>query len=170
MPSNITPLYFFSSSVIYSRQKEPIKVQIFEIWVLGSKFVKFSVSILKPLVNSSSNFASFFNVMTHSSSVNFKFIRFLHSIKWSHQSPNFETFECSGEYLPYSSCRSPNHKSIFLQIFYNSSVSWKVTSLYFFNSNIICFGLKKPVKVHIFENFECLRQNLSNSSCQFRND
>ena len=28
MPSSITPLYFFSSSIIYFDQKDPIKVQI----------------------------------------------------------------------------------------------------------------------------------------------
>ena len=39
---------------------------------VGSKFIKFLMSILKRQVNSSSNFASFFIVMTHSSSVNFK--------------------------------------------------------------------------------------------------
>ena len=44
--------------------------------MLGSKFVKF-MSILKRQVSSSSIFVSFFIVMTHNFSVNFKLIHFL---------------------------------------------------------------------------------------------
>ena len=82
--------------------------------MLGSKFVRF-LSILKQQVNSSSNFASFFIAMTHNSSVNFKLLLFILWIKEYHHSPNFVTFKCSGENLPYSSCNFPNHKSVFLQ-------------------------------------------------------
>ena len=56
--------------------------------MLVSKFVKFLMSILKRRqVNSSSNFASFFIVTTHNSSVNFKLIYFLLWITGSHQNP-----------------------------------------------------------------------------------
>ena len=65
--------------------------------MLESKFIKFLISVLKWQVNSSSNFALFFIVMTHNSSVNFKVIPFLLWTKGSHQSPNFDTFKCSGE-------------------------------------------------------------------------
>ena len=180
--------------------------------------------ILNWEVNSSSNFASFFIVMTHNSSVDFKLILFLLWIKGSHHYPNFETLNCSGENLPYSSCYFPNHKSVFLQILHHSLVSWKITPLHFFRSNItgkdqskckflgflsarikihqilvifkttnqfsfnffyqswvpsnitslyflswsiIYFGQKQPIKVQIFEIFECSGQNLLNSSCQF---
>ena len=92
VPSNMTPQYFFSSSIIYFRQKQPIRA-------LRSKFVKFLMSVLNWQVNSSSNFASFFIIMTHNSSVNFKLIHFLHWIKGSNQSPNCETFECSGDVI-----------------------------------------------------------------------
>ena len=105
--------------------------------VLGSKFIKFLMSILKCQVNSSSNFASFFIVMTHDSSVDFKLILFLLWIKGSHQNSNFETFICSGENLLYSSCHFPNHKPIFLQILNHPSVSSKITPLHFFRSNIV---------------------------------
>ena len=57
-------------------------------------------SSISSKVNSSSNFALFFIVMTHNSSVNFKVITFLLWTKWSHQSPNFDTFKCSGENFP----------------------------------------------------------------------
>ena len=68
-------------------------------WV---KIRQFLMSILKRQVNCSSNFASFFNVMTHNSFVNFKLIPFLLWIKRPQQTPNFETFKYSGENLQYS--------------------------------------------------------------------
>ena len=54
---------------------------------------------------------------------------------------------------------------------------WHVASIFsaikqnscklFFSSNIMYFVQKKPIKVQIFEIFECSGQNSSNSSCQF---
>ena len=87
--------------------------------------------------------------MTQNSSVNFKLIHFLLWIKRYHLNPNFETFKCSGENFPYSSSHFPNQKSVFLQILHHSSVSWKVTSLYFFKSNVIYFAQKEPIKKEI---------------------
>ena len=82
----------------------------------------------------------------------------------------FETFKCSGQNLSNSLCQFWNDRSISLQILYPSSVSWKLSPLYFFNSNNKYFVQKEPLKVKIFETFECLGQNLSNSSCQVWND
>ena len=124
------------------------------------------MSILKRQVSSSSIFVSFFIVMTHNSSVNFKVIHFLLWAKGSHQSSNFDTFECSGQNLPNSSCHFPSNKSVFLQILHYSSMSWKITPPYFFGSNNIYFAQKKPIKVKILETFECSGKNLSNSLCQ----
>ena len=104
----------------------------------GSKFVKF-MSILKRQVSSSSIFVSFFIVMTHNSSVDFKLILFLW-IKGSHQNPNFETFNCSAENFLYSSYHFPNHKSVFLQFLHHPWVSWNIAPLYFFRSNIKYFA------------------------------
>ena len=67
--------------------------------MLGSKFVKF-MSILKRQVSSSSIFVSFFIVMSHNSTVNFKLMHFLLWTKRSYQSSNFDTFKCSGEDFP----------------------------------------------------------------------
>ena len=53
---------------------------------------------------------------------------------------------------------------------YLSSVSWKIIALYFFISNNIYFAQKQPIKMKIFETFECSGQNLSNSLYQFWND
>ena len=63
-------------------------------------------------------------VMTHNSSVKFNLMHFLLWIKGFHQNLNSESFEYSGENLPNSSCRFPNHKSVFLKILDHSSVSW----------------------------------------------
>ena len=135
--------------------------------MLGPKFVKFLMPTLKWRVNSSSNFASFLIVMTDDSSVNFKLILFQLWSKGSHQNPNFETFKCSGENLPYSSCHFPNHKSFFLQILHHSSVSWKITPLYIFSLKIIYFAQKEHIKVKILETFKCLGQNSSNPYVNF---
>ena len=108
--------------------------------------------------------------MTHNSSVNFKVVHFLLSGKGSHQSSNFDTFECSGENLPNSSCHFPSSKSVFLQILHHSSMPWKITPMYFFSSNNIYFAQKEPVKAKIFETFECSDGNLSNSICHLWND
>ena len=82
----------------------------------------------------------------------------------------FETFECSGQNLSNSLRQSWNNKLIPLQILYPSSVSSKITPLYFFSSNNIYFAQKETIKVKIFGTFECSGQNLSNSLRQFWND
>ena len=76
----------------------------------------------------------------------------------------------SGENLPKFSCYFPNHKLVFLQVLHHSSVSWKITPLYFFSLNIISFSQKHAIKMHIFETFECTGLNLPNFSCQVWND
>ena len=53
------------------------------------------------------------------------------------------------ENLPNSPCHFWKHKSVFLQILHDSSVSWKITPLYFFRSNVIYFAQKKPTKVEV---------------------
>ena len=138
--------------------------------MLGSNFVEFLISILKRQVSSCSIFVSFFIVIAHSFSVNFKLINFLLWTKGSHQSSNFDTLECSGENLTNCTCHFPSNKSVFVQILHHSSLSWEITPLYFFSSKNICFAQKEPIKVKIFESFECSGQNLSNSLCQYWND
>ena len=84
--------------------------------MLRSKFVKFFMSTLKWQVNSSSNFASFFIVLTDNSSVNFKLILFQLWIKGSHQNLNFETFKCSDEicHIPYVIFQTTSHLKVML--------------------------------------------------------
>ena len=79
----------------------------------------------------------------------------------------FETFKCSGQIFSNSLCQFWNEKSIPLQIFYLSSVLWKIIPLYFFSSNNIYFAQKEPIKMKIFGTFECSGQILY--WCQFWN-
>ena len=107
--------------------------------------------------------------MTHNSSINFRVIHFRLWAKGSHQSSNFDTFECSSVNLSNSSCHFPSNKSVFLKILHHSSMLLKITPVYVFSSNNVCFAQKDPIKVKILETFECSGQNLPNSLCQFWN-
>ena len=72
-------------------------------------------------------------------------------------------------------------KSVFLISFSKLQVSFSSNFASFFNvvkdnfsvifsSSNIYFAQNEPIKVNIFETFECSGQNLWNSLCQFRND
>ena len=126
VPLNVTTLHIFSSSIIYIVQRQSSNVQIFEICKCLDQNSSNSSS---QFWTGNSIFASFFIVMTHNSPVNLKLINFQLWTKESHRSHNFETFKCSGENLPNSSCYFPNHKLVFLQILHHSLVSWKITFL-----------------------------------------
>ena len=153
-------LIYFSLCIFVKFLMSFLKAQVSfpsDFRVLESKFVKFPMSVLKWQVNSSSTFALFFIVMTHNSwnvtynscdisCENFKVIPLLLWTEGSHQSPNFETFKCFGENLSNFSCHFSNQMSFFLQILHHSSVSWKITSMYFCSSNIMYFGHKEPIK------------------------
>ena len=117
----------------------------FSQWKSQNQPIKLPMLVLKQQINSSPSFASFFIVIIHNSSVYCKLIHFLFWIKGSHQSSNFETFECSGKNLPNSSSHFPNHKSVFSQILRHYSISPKKTPLYFFHSKNIHFAQKEPI-------------------------
>ena len=87
--------------------------------MLRSKFVKFLMSVLKWQVipHQILHYSSLLYI-----TANFKVIPFLLWTKWSHQSPNFDTFKCSGENLPNFSSLFSNHKSVSLQNLHISSV------------------------------------------------
>ena len=94
----------------YIRWSEEVHLN-FKFWRLSSARVKIRQIPhvnFEMTINSSSNFASFFIVMTYNFSINFKLIHFLLWTKVSHQSPNFDIFDCSGENLPNSSCHFSN--------------------------------------------------------------
>ena len=84
-------------------------------------------------------------------------------LKWN---PYFLTCEN----MPNYSCQFWKRKSVFLQVLSQFSVPSNITLLFCFSSNIIYFVQKEPIKVQIFETFECSVQNLSNCSGQFWSD
>ena len=168
---NVIPLFFFSSKNIYFAQKEPNKMNIFEtfecsVQILSNSLCQFwdnesiPLQILYPLsVSWKITPLYFFNLsniyFAHMEAIKVKI---------------FETFEHSGQNLSNSLCQFWNGKSIPLQILYPSSVSWKITPLYYFSSNNIYFAQKKQIKMKLFETFKRSGQNSSNSSCQLWND
>ena len=96
----ITPLYLFSSNLIYFGQKEHIKVKCSDFWVDGWKFTKLLISCLKPQVSFSLNFASLLSVTRDNSFVLFQLKLYMIWTKEVHQSARFETFDCSRELSP----------------------------------------------------------------------
>ena len=76
VPYKLTRLYLFSSNIIYFVQKEPLKCIFLRLlscaWVKICQIPHDNFETTK----SSSNFASFFTVLIHKSSVNFKIIHF----------------------------------------------------------------------------------------------
>ena len=125
------------------------------------------MSILKRQVSFSSIFVSFFIVMTHNSLLILRSYIFYFGQKDLIKVP---ILTLASAQVKICQIAYVNFDSIPLQILHPSSVSWKITPLYFFNSNNIYFAQKEPIKVKIFETFECSCQNLSNSLCQFLND
>ena len=87
-----------------------------------------------------------------------------------YQSPNFDTFKCSGENLPNFSCLFSNHWSVFLQNLHNSLVSSKITPLYFCSSNNIYFGHKEPIKKFFLDFLSAQVKFCNWGSCYFQND
>ena len=132
-PSNFASIFSVikhNSSVLFLTQTLYTLVKFSQLMCNFLRFSSARIKIhqishvnLNCQVNSSSIFASFSIFMTHNPPVNFKLINFHLWTKESHQSPNCETFKCSGENFPNSPCYFLNHKSVFLQILHHSLVS-----------------------------------------------
>ena len=157
----IIPLYFFSSNNIYFAQKEPIKMKIFETFeclgqILSNSLCQFWNDESIPLQ------------ILYPSSVSWKItcLYFFSSknIYFAQKEPIkikiLETYKCSGQNLSNFLYQFWTEKSIPLQILYPSSVSWKITPLHFLSSSNIYFAQKEPIKMKIFEIFECSGRNL----------
>ena len=99
------------------------------------------MSILERQVSSSSIFVSFFIVMTHNSSVNFRLIHFLLWAKGSHQNPNFDTLVKICQ-IPHVICQTTSQ--FFFKFFI--TMSGKMTPLYLFSSSNKYFAQKDPIK------------------------
>ena len=167
----ITPLYFFSSNNTYFAEKEPIKVETLETFECSGQ-------------NLSNFWCQFWNdksillQVLYPPSVSWKITPLYFfsssSIYFAEKEPikreTFETFKCSGQKLSNFLSQFWNDKSILPQVLYPSSVSWKITPLYFFSSSSIYFAEKEPIKRETFETFKCSGQKLSNFLSQFWND
>ena len=94
---------------------------LFKRTPLKSKFLTLLIAQVKIRQISHVNFKTFFIIIRHNSAVNVKVKHFLLWVNKSHQSPNFETFKCSGKHLQYSSCSFQTISQFFLQILHHSS-------------------------------------------------
>ena len=120
---------FFSSSITYFR---PSKCKFSDLPLLALKFTKFVMLFFKQKVSFPSKLGSIFSIMKDNSSV-LLFCTLPNFICYWQKEPIkvqiFETFKCSGQYSPNSSCRFWNDKSIPFQILHHSSLSWHMTPL-----------------------------------------
>ena len=145
------------------RHNSPVnfKLKYVQLWTKEShqKFAKFFMLFSKPKL-------VFLQILDHSL-VSWKIIP-LHFVRSNITTKN----QSKCEFLGLLSAR------IILVIFettnqfsfkfvYQSWVPSNITSLYFQSWSIIYFGRRQPIKVQIFEIFECSLQNLLNFSSQF---
>ena len=140
--------------------RSQLKHNFFRLLSARVKFVKFLISILKWHVSSSSVFVSFFIVMKHNSSVNFKVIQFLLRQKDPIKVPilTFSTALVKICQIPHVIFQATSR---FFQILHHSPMSWKITPLYFFSSSTVYFAQKEHIKVNIFGTFGCSRSKFA---------
>ena len=89
----------------------------------------------------------------------------MHFVLWtkvSHESTNFDTFKCFDENLPNSSSHFPNHKSVFLQILHDSSLSWDTLLCNFLVQTLYTLHKRDQSKYNFFLSF--MKQNIGFSS------
>ena len=133
--------------------------------MLRSKFVKFFMSILKRQVDSSPSSVSFFSFMKDYSSVLFISNNIYFAQKETIKMKMFETFKCLGQFhqIPYANFETTSR---FLSKFCISlQFHERLFHCTFFSSNNTYFAQKEPIKVEIFETFECSGEILLNSLC-----
>ena len=130
VPSNITPLYFFSSSIIYFGQKQTIKVQMFKIFEYTGQNLPNS-SCHFP--NHRSVFLEIFHQVVESWNITPLHYFSSNIIHFGQKQPIkvyiSETFECSSQNPSNSLCQFWNDKSIPLQFLHHSSLSWQKSPL-----------------------------------------
>ena len=131
-----------------------IYIYFFAIHFTKSKFIKFVMSLLKPRVSCSSNFASLFRVIRDNSSVLFHLNLYMLWTNGAHQSANFQTSDHSHEnnQIPYI---------IFQAMCKVSFKFWFLLNLILlippnFLVETSCFQQKEPIKVQYFGLFNAL--------------
>ena len=167
----ICPLYFFSSNNAYFTQKEPIKMKIFENFFKcsGQNLSNFLCQfwndklippqVLYPSSVSWKTIPLYFLSQTlytllKSSPLKWKCLR-LSSARVKFRQIPCANFETTSRFLSKFCISLQFHERLF--------------HCTFFSSNNTYFAQKEPIKVEIFENFECSGEILLNSLCQFWN-
>ena len=148
----------------------PSKFQFWHFRLLWWNFAKFLMSFSEKQVSFSLNFASLFNVIIDNSSNSL--VQTIYTLlKRSPLKRKFLRISsaqvkfCQIPYVNLEATRWFLSKfCIHLHFMKDNS------SVLFFISNNIYFAQKKPIKVELFETFECSHQNLSNSLCQSWNN
>ena len=133
-PSNVASVFSaikHNSSILFLAQTlctlvktSPLKCKFLRFLSPRVKIVKFLMPILKWQINSISNFASFFIVITHNCPLNFKLIHFLLCLKDRMKVPVLRISCALVKICQYPHViLQPNHKSVFLQILHHTRVS-----------------------------------------------
>ena len=147
----------------------PSKWIFSDFWLLAWKLTKLFMIFFKSRVSFPLNFASSFSVMTHNSSEVLWLKYYMLWTERAHQRTIFQTFECSNESSPNSSCHFWNHRvraySIFASLF---RVIKDNSSVFFLAQTWHTLDKKSPSKWS-FQTFEWLRENSPNSSCPIWN-
>ena len=124
--------FILPKSVFYQFfDRKVLGVYCQRIWVLPFYFLKWNRYFPAcKRVSFPSNWASIFNAIKHNSSIPF-FAQILYTLLKSNllKGKYFEIFKCSGLNLSNSSCQFRFDKSVPLQIFLHSSLSWHKTPL-----------------------------------------
>ena len=139
--------------------------------MLGSNFVKFLMSFLKAQVSFPSNIAWIFSAIKQNSAILFLVQRLCTLFKRNPLKCKFFGFWSARVKI----CEIPHvifesASQFFFKYCINIQCHQAKLPYTFFSSNIMYVVQKKPIKLQSFEIFECLGQNLSNSSCQFWTD
>ena len=127
-------------------KRSPLKCKILRHLSIRVKVRQIVVSILKQQVNSSSNFASFFIVTAHNSSVNFKLIHFLLWVKGSYQSQIFRLLSALLKFAKFLMSFFKPHVT-FSSNFSSLLNVLKDNSSVFFSSKVMYFAQKEQMKV-----------------------
>ena len=99
--------------------------------------------------SSSSDFSSFFSVITYNPSVELQLMYFLIWTKWSHENANFDTFKCFWWKLAkFMSFFKPEVS--FPQILHDSSVLWNITLLYSLGQKLYTLHKRDQSKCKFF--------------------
>ena len=129
VPWHIISLKFFSWNIICFRQKEPIIVQFFRLWIALTKVHPISYVVFE---TTRSGFIQIFHHCSASWKITPLYFLAQTAYTLDKNSPskwNFQTFEWLDKNSPNSLCHFWNKESVFIQTLHHSSVSWNITLL-----------------------------------------